>query len=246
MKIIYISIKTNLISILQNDTLFVKSYTLKTLILLLTTLIPLAKIIRKECKIERYIMRVSKSLVIETASKIADKQGLNNLSLKAVAEELNVRTPSLYNHIESLDDLLREVAHKGMRSMNEQMTQAAIGKSGNTALKSISVEYLNFIIEHPGVYETIQWATWHGTNETAEIFENYIKILSTIILSYSFPSESTNEILNLFTGFLRGFTTLQVRYAFSEPQKVRDELCNSVDTIMLGVFQKYGGHIGNK
>lgn len=190
-------------------------------------------------------MRVSKSLVIETAS-IADKQGLNNLSLKAVAEELNVRTPSLYNHIESLDDLLREVAHKGMRSMNEQMTQAAIGKSGNTALKSISVEYLNFIIEHPGVYETIQWATWHGTNETAEIFENYIKILSTIILSYSFPSESTNEILNLFTGFLHGFTTLQVRYAFSEPQKVRDELCNSVDTIMLGVFQKYGGHIGNK
>lgn len=246
MKIIYISIKANLISILQNDTLFVKSYTLKTLILLLTTLIPLAKIIRKECKIERYIMRVSKSLVIETASKIADKQGLNNLSLKAVAEELNVRTPSLYNHIESLDDLLREVAHKGMRSMNEQMTQAAIGKSGNTALKSISVEYLNFIIEHPGVYETIQWATWHGTNETAEIFENYIKILSTIILSYSFPSESTNEILNLFTGFLHGFTTLQVRYAFSEPQKVRDELCNSVDTIMLGVFQKYGGHIGNK
>lgn len=246
MKIIYISIKTNLISILQNDTFFVKSYTLKTLILLLTTLIPLAKIIRKECKIERYIMRVSKSLVIETASKIADKQGLNNLSLKAVAEELNVRTPSLYNHIESLDDLLREVAHKGMRSMNEQMTQAAIGKSGNTALKSISVEYLNFIIEHPGVYETIQWATWHGTNETAEIFENYIKILSTIILSYSFPSESTNEILNLFTGFLHGFTTLQVRYAFSEPQKVRDELCNSVDTIMLGVFQKYGGHIGNK
>lgn len=246
MKIIYISIKTNLISILQNDTLFVKSYTLETLILLLTTLIPLAKMIRNECKIERYIMRVSKSLVIETASKIADKQGLNNLSLKAVAEELNVRTPSLYNHIESLDDLLREVAHKGMRSMNEQMTQAAIGKSGNTALKSISVEYLNFIIEHPGVYETIQWATWHGTNETAEIFENYIKILSTIILSYSFPSESTNEILNLFTGFLHGFTTLQVRYAFSEPQKVRDELCNSVDTIMLGVFQKYGGHIGNK
>lgn len=191
-------------------------------------------------------MRISKSLVIETASKIADKQGLNNLSLKAVAEELNVRTPSLYNHIESLDDLLREVAHKGMRSMNEQMTQAAIGKSGNTALKSISIEYLNFIIEYPGVYETIQWATWHGTNETAEIFENYIKILSTIILSYSFPSESTNEILNLFTGFLHGFTTLQVQYAFSEPQKVRDELCNSIDTIMLGVFQKYGGHIGNK
>ena len=49
-------------------------------------------------------MRVSKSLVIETACRIADEQGLNNLSLKAVAEKLNVRTPSLYNHIKSLDD----------------------------------------------------------------------------------------------------------------------------------------------
>ena len=38
-------------------------------------------------------MRVSKSLVIETACRIADEQGLNNLSLKAVAEKLNVRTP---------------------------------------------------------------------------------------------------------------------------------------------------------
>lgn len=178
-------------------------------------------------------MRVSKSLVIETACRIADEQGLNNLSLKAVAEKLNVRTPSLYNHIKSLDDLLREVAHKGMRSMNEQMAQVAIGKSGDIAMKSISVEYLNFIIEHPGVYETIQWATWHGTNETAEIFENYIKILSTIILSYNFPSERTDEILNLFTGFLHGFTTLQVRYAFSDPQKVRNDLCNSIDTILL-------------
>lgn len=188
-------------------------------------------------------MRVSKSLVIETASKIADEQGLNNLSLKAVAEKLNVRTPSLYNHIESLDDLLREVAHKGMRSMNEQMAQAAIGKSGDIALKGVSVEYLNFIIEHPGMYETIQWATWHGTNETAQIFENYIKILSTIISSYSFPSKCTDEILNLFTGFLHGFTTLQVRYAFSDPQKVRDELCDAVDTIMLGVHQKYESYI---
>lgn len=206
----------------------------------------LAKMVKGEYKIERCTMRVSKALVIETASQIADEQGLNSLSLKAVAEKLNVRTPSLYNHIESLDDLLREVAHKGMRSMNEQMAQAAIGKSGDTALKGVSIEYLNFIIEHPGVYETIQWATWHGTEETVQIFGNYIKILSTIISSYNFPSESTNEILNLFTGFLHGFTTLQVRYAFSDPQKVRDELCNAVGTIMLGVHQKYERHSENE
>ena len=71
------------------------------------------------CFQERFIiMRVSKERVIEVASEIADTEGLNKLSLKVVAEKLNIRTPSLYNHILSLEELLREVAHNGMRSMN--------------------------------------------------------------------------------------------------------------------------------
>ena len=49
-------------------------------------------------------MRVTKTAVIQAASDIADEKGLNNVSLKVVAERLNIRTPSLYNHIENLDD----------------------------------------------------------------------------------------------------------------------------------------------
>lgn len=65
-------------------------------------------------------MRVTKTAVIQAASDIADEKGLNNVSLKVVAERLNIRTPSLYNHIENLDDLLREVAHSGMRTMTKE------------------------------------------------------------------------------------------------------------------------------
>jgi AcrR family transcriptional regulator len=118
-------------------------------------------------------MRVTKEAVIQAASDIADTEGLNKVSLKVVAEKLNIRTPSLYNHIASLDDLLREVAHNGMRTMNDQMTQAAIGNSGDTAIRSISIAYLNYIMAHPGIYEIIQWAHWHGNSETAVIFDNY-------------------------------------------------------------------------
>ena len=108
-------------------------------------------------------MRVTKAEVIKTASDMADRNGLHNVSLKAIAENLGIRTPSLYNHIGSLDELLREIAHSGMRTMNEKMIRAAIGKTGDSALKLVAVEYLNYMIEHPGVYEIIQWASWNGT-----------------------------------------------------------------------------------
>ena len=44
-------------------------------------------------------MRVTKAEVIKTASDMADRNGLHNVSLKAIAENLGIRTPSLYNHI---------------------------------------------------------------------------------------------------------------------------------------------------
>jgi AcrR family transcriptional regulator len=184
-------------------------------------------------------MRVTKVAVIQAASDIVDENGLNSVSLKSVAEKLNIRTPSLYNHIASLDDLLREVAHKGMRTMNEKMAQVAIGNSGDTAIQAVSVEYLNFMIEHPGIYETIQWATWHGTNDTAEIWGNYTSLLTKLILSCQLKTERTDEILNLLTGVLHGYTTLQLRFALTEPNKARECLSNAIDTVLMGIHQKY-------
>ena len=81
-----------------------------------------------------------------------------------------------------MDELLREIAHSGMRTMNEKMIRAAIGKTGDSALKLVAVEYLNYMIEHPGVYEIIQWASWNGTEETAIIFNDYLSLLKTLYL----------------------------------------------------------------
>ena len=184
-------------------------------------------------------MRITKTAVIQAAADIADDKGLNNVSLKVVAEKLHIRTPSLYNHINNLDDLLLEVAHAGMRTMNQRMIQAAIGKSGDAAMHAVAIEYLNYMIEHCGVYETIQWATWHGTNETAAIFSDYTNLLKTLILSYNFETQKVPEILNLLMGFFHGYTTLQLRYAFSDAEKVRNELHENLDTVLAGIHQKY-------
>ena len=136
------------------------------------------------CRKRKMNMRVTKAEVIKTASDMADRNGLHNVSLKAIAENLGIRTPSLYNHIGSLDELLREIAHSGMRTMNEKMIRAAIGKTGDSALKLVAVEYLNYMIEHPGVYEIIQWASWNGTEETAIIFNDYLSLLKTLNLRF--------------------------------------------------------------
>ena len=184
-------------------------------------------------------MRVTKEAVIQAASDIADADGLNNVSLKVVAEKLNIRTPSLYNHIAGLDDLLREVAHKGMKTMNEQMTHSAIGNSGDTAIKSISVVYFNYVITHPGIYETIQWAYWHGNSETAAIFDNYKVLIKKLILSCSFKTQNTDEIISLLMSILHGYSSMELGKARINPKVAIKGLTNSIDILLLGLHAKY-------
>ena len=40
---------------------------------------------------------ISRERIIETAANLSNKAGLENLSLKMIAEELKIKSPSLYN-----------------------------------------------------------------------------------------------------------------------------------------------------
>ena len=180
-------------------------------------------------------MRLTKDDVITAASAIADKHGLDHVTLKAVAEELGIRTPSLYNHINSLDDLLRDIAHRGMRAMNAGMTQAAIGVSGTAAVRAVSRAHFDYLIAHPGVYEPIQWAVWHGNAETAAIFGEYRALLEKIIASCEVKDADTGAATDLLTGFLHGYCTLQLGSALKDSDNAVNGLLSGVETLMRGI-----------
>jgi len=184
-------------------------------------------------------MRITKELVLQTASEIADRDGFSGVSLKAVAAALQIRTPSLYNHIDSLEELLREVAHAGMCEMNHQMTQAVIGVSGDAAIRAIAIAYLRFMIAHPGVYETIQWASWHTNDQTKQILSEYHSLLEKLIRSCGLSASDFSPIVRLLTGFLHGYATQQLESALTNPQAAITDMSSALDIILLGVHQKY-------
>jgi AcrR family transcriptional regulator len=184
-------------------------------------------------------MRTTKELVYQTASEIADREGLSGVTLKAVAAALQIRTPSLYNHIESLDDLLREVAHRGMCEMNRRMTQAVIGVWGDAAIEAAAAAYLRFMIAHPGVYETIQWASWHTNDRTRQILSDYNALLEKLVRSCELDIPDVTPVVRLLTGFLHGYTTQQLGRALTSPEAVIEDMGTALDTILLGIHQKY-------
>lgn len=91
--------------------------------------------------------RLDRAAVVQAAAALADRFGdMNQVTLAQLADHFGVRVPSLYNHIEGLKAVRREVALLGIRDLAAQIRQAAIGKAGDDAIVSIAHAYRKFAI----------------------------------------------------------------------------------------------------
>lgn len=85
---------------------------------------------------------ISRERIIETAANLSNKAGLENLSLKMIAEELKIKSPSLYNHVSSLDDIKKQLMLYGWKQIETLTIEAAVGVTGYEALKPCVMHFM--------------------------------------------------------------------------------------------------------
>ena len=74
-----------------------------------------------------------------TRANIADERGIANVTLKVLAAELGVKSPSLYKHFNGgIEELNEELMLYGWHSLENKITKVAIGRAKDDfALKTI-------------------------------------------------------------------------------------------------------------
>ncbi|MDE6724974.1 MAG: TetR family transcriptional regulator, partial [Ruminiclostridium sp.] len=76
---------------------------------------------------------IDKGVIIKKAAEMANETGLDKITLKLLASKLNIKPPSLYNHIKGLEDLRKEVMLYGWRQLEERVIEAAVCITGYDA-----------------------------------------------------------------------------------------------------------------
>lgn len=94
--------------------------------------------------------------VVAAAVELVDADGLDAVSLTALAARLGVRTPSLYNHVEGLSGLRKQLALHGIRMLAETLRTATMGHSAADAVRRLAHAYRAFALVHPGLYPLTQ------------------------------------------------------------------------------------------
>ena len=79
----------------------------------------------------------SAATIVAAAAAIADSEGLEAVTLTRVAAAVGVRPPSLYAHVDGLDDLLRRLGAHGASELASALGRAVEGRSGFDALQAL-------------------------------------------------------------------------------------------------------------
>jgi AcrR family transcriptional regulator len=149
-----------------------------------------------------------------------NEEGVEALTLNRLAQDLGVKTPSLYNHIDGLPGLYRELAISNARTLGERFTQAAIGKAGPTALIAVAQAYRTYIKEAPGVYLVSLRSSGTQQPVDAELRaaeEISLHVTVAVVASFGITGDAALHSVRGLRSLVHGFATLEIAGGFGLP-----------------------------
>jgi AcrR family transcriptional regulator len=163
--------------------------------------------------------------VVRSASELADSEGLGALTLARLAHEVGVRPPSLYAHVDGLEDLRRRIGALGARELAEVLGTAAAGRAGRDALEAVAHAYRGYAREHPGRYAALQPA---GRGAEAQAV---VDVVLAVLRGYGLEGEGAIHAVRAIRAGLHGFVSLEAEGGFGMPLSV-DESFNRLVTLL--------------
>lgn len=168
-------------------------------------------------------VKLDRQIIVMTAAEIADADGLEKITLTAIADRLGVRKPSLYNHINGLPELKVQLAVWGTNQLQAKISTAAVGKSKHNAIIAIADAYRLFAHQRPGLYRAILSSPDRSNLELNTAIQNMMAIISTVLEPYGLVYSDNTHAVRGFRSLMHGFVSLEAEGWFSAKPIDRDE-----------------------
>jgi AcrR family transcriptional regulator len=167
-------------------------------------------------------MKIDLARIRDTACILANRHGLDGLSMGDLAKALNIRPPSLYSHVAGIDDVRRMVALHGLAELEQGVARATIGKSGSEAVRALLNGYRNFVRKNPGVYAAAVPTPPREDAEWSAAADRLTETCLATMQGYGLRGPEAIHALRGLRSLVHGFASLEVAGALKYPVK-RDQ-----------------------
>lgn len=177
---------------------------------------------------------IDKTIIIKKAAKMANEIGLEKVTLKLLANQLNIKPPSLYNHIKGLDDLRKEVMIYGWKQLEERVIEAAVCVTGYDALEAMGRTFYKYATENPGIFNAMLWYNKFQSDETQDATKRFFSVIYKIFSTLNISQKNCDHLIRTYRAFLEGYALLVNNKAFGHPLSIEDSFEISLQVLKAG------------
>lgn len=158
----------------------------------------------------------------EAGARLADAEGIEALTLAALAQQFGVRQPSLYKHVDGLPALRREIRLLALRELNAEVATAAVGRSGSEALLAVASAYRSYAAQHPGRYAASVAAPPEADAELQQAASALLATISAVLRGFGLDGHDAIHAIRGLRALLHGFVALESAGGFAMPQDLEE------------------------
>lgn len=173
--------------------------------------------------------------VVEAACALADRDGMDALNLARLADELGVRSPSLFNHVGGFPDLVRKMAALALDDLVDRIT-GLDRLTGDPADRyhSMMATYRGYVKAFPGRYEALTRVPAADVDLVPELRAAETKFLAwarPLGLSLGWPDDQVVHAVRGWRALVHGFAVLEVRGGFGLPEDLNQSFYQAAERL---------------
>ncbi|WCT56636.1 WHG domain-containing protein [Paenibacillus kyungheensis] len=180
--------------------------------------------------------------ILQAATELADERGWNEVTLTILAQKLGVRSPSLYNHVNGLPGLRREMALTGLDQLKDALMRAAVGRSEDKAIREMSRAYLEFARAHPGLYEATFYTSDIDDAEINDSKHQMLELFMQVLNGFDLNEEALIHAIRGLRSVLHGFSSLERIGGFGLNVDINQSFELIINTFLQGLHTVESNH----
>lgn len=178
---------------------------------------------------------LSREEILQKAIELANEKGINYLSVTTLSECLGIKKPSLYYHVQTVEEVIQLIMIYGWQKVSTEIVEQAEDENPETAINNYARLFYKFAKENPGVFEAMLWYNKYVSDQLKNATEGLYKFFFEQTGKMGIGLEKANHLLRTFRAFLEGFILLEAHNSFGNPASVEESFEISLQVLIEGM-----------
>ena len=148
---------------------------------------------------------LNRQAVVSAAIELIEDEGCQDFSMRELADRLQVKTASLYNHIESIDSLYGEIGSYVISKLMEVQLSAVGGKRRDEAVRSLALAHYGFAKEHPELYRVFMNLPALKNDNLFNEAGDTVNLIIDVLSGYRLDEKQKMHLQRVLRSIIQGF-----------------------------------------